>query len=319
MVNYLINRIIVSVVVLFGITVLLFTLLQALPGDPAEIMIDPFSFSGDRDAAVAAMRTRLGLDQPLPVQYASWMNESLRGNLGFSISKRRPVAELMLERLFPTLRLMGAALFVAVLLALPAGLLAALRNKSMLDYGIAMVSLMSISVPTFFVGLLGIYVFGIRLGVLPTSGMNSSTGSGLVDSFRHLVLPAGILGFSLMGPYVRYVRAAVLDTLQRDFLTAARAKGLSRATIIRRHIIRNSLTPLVTVIAIQIPVLFAGAVVIETIFAWPGLGRLAIEAILVRDYPILLAFVTAVSILVLVSNLLADISYALIDPRVRLQ
>jgi ABC-type dipeptide/oligopeptide/nickel transport system permease component len=318
-VNYLVNRIMVSVVVLFGISVLLFTLLQALPGDPVEIMIDPLSFSGDRDAAVAAMRTRLGLDQPLPVQYASWMNELLRGNLGFSIARRRPVAELMLERLFPTLRLMGAALFVAILLALPAGLLAALRNKSMLDYGIAMVSLISISVPTFFVGLLGIYVFGIRLGVLPTSGMNSSTGSGLVDSLRHLVLPAGILGFSLMGPYVRYVRAAVLDTLSRDFLTAARAKGLSRATIIRRHIIRNSLTPLVTVIAIQIPVLFAGAVVIETIFAWPGLGRLAIEAILVRDYPILLAFVTAVSILVLVSNLLADISYALIDPRVRLR
>lgn len=318
MTRYLLERLVVSVITLLGISVLLFFVLRALPGDPVEIMIDPMSFSGDREAAVAAMRARLGLDQSLPSQYFGWMSEVLRGNLGFSISRRRPVADLMLDRLFPTLRLMGGALFVAIVLAVPAGLLAAMRNKSATDYGISVVSLVSISVPSFFVGLLGIYIFGIRLGLLPTSGMNSSMGSGLRDSLRHLVLPASILGFSLMGPYVRYIRAAVLDTLSRDFLTAARAKGLSSGAIIRRHVMRNSLTPLVTVVAIQVPVLFAGAVVIETLFAWPGMGRLAIEAILVRDYPILLAFVMTVSVLVLVSNFIADILYAVIDPRVRL-
>lgn len=318
MTRYLLERLVVSVITLLGISVLLFFVLRALPGDPVEIMIDPMSFSGDREAAVAAMRARLGLDQSLPSQYFGWMSEVLRGNLGFSIPRRRPVADLMLERLFPTLRLMGGALFVAIVLAVPAGLLAAMRNKSATDYGISVVSLVSISVPSFFVGLLGIYIFGIRLGLLPTSGMNSSMGSGLRDSLRHLALPASILGFSLMGPYVRYIRAAVLDTLSRDFLTAARAKGLSSGAIIRRHVMRNSLTPLVTVVAIQVPVLFAGAVVIETLFAWPGMGRLTIEAILVRDYPILLAFVMTVSVLVLVSNFIADVSYAVIDPRVRL-
>ncbi|PZF86686.1 ABC transporter permease [Jiangella anatolica] len=318
MVAYVVRRLLVSAVVLVGISMLLFTLLQLMPGDPVEMMIDPMSFSGDRAAAIARRREQLGLDASLPIQYVRWAGEFLQGNLGFSYSTSRPVAEVMVERLGPTVRLMGTALVIGLLAGIPVGILAALRRNTLVDYGAAALSLVAISVPSFFVALLGIYVFGLKLDWLPTGGMNSVGGGGLVDSLRHLVLPAGILGLALAGPYVRYARAAMLEVLGQDFLTTARSKGLSRRRVVGRHALHNALIPLVTVVAIQIPVLFAGAVVVEQVFAWPGMGRLALEAVLARDYPILLGFVMAIAVLVLLCNLLADVAYAVIDPRIRL-
>ncbi|MER7273071.1 ABC transporter permease [Dactylosporangium sp. NPDC000244] len=318
MIAFLVRRLLVSAVVLVGISVLLFVLLQLMPGDPAEMMIDPMSFSGDRDAAVALRRHELGLDASLPVQYFHWVAELLRGNLGFSFSSGQPVTQVMAERLGPTVSLMGTALLISLLAGIPMGIVAALRRNSAVDYGTTVVSLLAISVPSFFGALLGIYVFGLKLGWVPTSGMNSIGGGGFLDSLHHLVLPACILGFALAGPYVRYARAGMLEVLGQDFLTTARSKGLTRRRVIGRHALHNALIPLVTVVAIQIPTLFAGAVVVEQIFAWPGMGRMALDAVLARDYPILLGFVMAVAVLVLLCNLLADVAYALIDPRIRL-
>lgn len=317
MIAFIIRRLMISGGVLAGISVLLFLLLQLMPGDPAEMMIDPFSFTGDREAAIARRREELGLDQPLPVQYVRWTSEYAQGNLGFSYRTGRPVAEVVLERLGPTVRLMGTGLLIALAVGLPVGIVAALRRNTAVDYLATFFSLLAISVPSFFVALLGIYVLGLKLGWLPTAGMGTPDG-GLLDSLRYLVLPASILGFALAGPYVRYTRASMLEVLGQDFLVTARSKGLAWPRVVGRHALHNALIPLVTVVAIQIPTLFAGAVVIEQIFAWPGIGRMALDAIQTRDYPILLAFVLAVAVLVLISNLAADVAYAVIDPRIRL-
>lgn len=318
MLAFIVRRLAISVVVLAGISVLLFVLLQLMPGDPAEMMVDPFSFSGDRAAAVQQRREELGLDQSLFVQYVRWIGEFVQGNLGFSYTTQRPVTEIMLERFGPTARLMGTGLVIALLVGIPVGILAAMRRNTAVDYGATVLSLVAISIPSFFVALIGIYVFGLKLGWLPTAGINSAGGGGFADSVRHLVLPAAILGFALAGPYVRYARAAMLEVLGQDYLTTARSKGLARRRVIGRHALHNALIPLVTVVAVQIPTLFAGAVIIEQIFAWPGMGRMALDAVRARDYPILLGFVMAVAVLVLLCNLIADIAYAIIDPRIRL-
>lgn len=319
MLSYLGRRLVISLVVLVGISMLLFVLLQLMPGDPVEMMIDPFSFAGDREAAVAQRREQLGLDGSMVTQYVNWMGEFVQGNLGYSFTSGRPVAEVMLERLGPTVRLMGTGLVIALVVGIPVGIVAALRRNTAVDYGATVVSLVAISVPSFFVALLGIYVFGLKLGWLPTAGMNATGGSGgFADSLRYLVLPACILGFALAGPYVRYARAGMLEVLGQDFMTTARSKGLARRRVVGRHALHNALIPLVTVVAIQIPVLFAGAVVVEQIFAWPGMGRLALDAVHARDYPILLGFVMAVAVLVMICNLVADLAYAVIDPRIRL-
>lgn len=318
MLSFVVRRLAISVAVLAGISVLLFVLLQLMPGDPAEMMIDPFSFSGDRAAAIERQREQLGLDQPIVVQYFRWIGEFLQGNLGFSYTSQRPVTEVMLDRMGPTARLTGTGLLIALLVGVPVGIVAALRRNTAVDYSATVVSLVAISVPSFFVALVGIYIFGLKLGWLPTAGINSTGGGGFIDSVRHLALPAGILGFALAGPYVRYARAAMLEVLSQDFLTTARSKGLPRRRVIGRHALHNALIPLVTVVAIQIPALFAGAVVIEQIFAWPGMGRLVLDAVRARDYPVVLGFVMAVAVVVLVSNLVVDVAYAIIDPRIRL-
>lgn len=316
---FLARRLLVSVVVLFGISLLLFFLVRTMPGDPAEMMLNPFGFVGDREAALAALRSQLGLDQPLPVQYLAWMGELLQGNFGYSYTDGRPVAQILVERLGGTLRLVGVALAIALVVGITLGVVAALRRNTATDYAISFVSLIMISVPPFFVALVGIFIFGLTLRWLPTAGMNSPGGDGgFLDSLYYLALPASILGLMLAGPYVRYARSSMIETLGQDYLTTARSKGLSRPRVVIRHGLHNALIPLITVVALQIPVLFAGAVIIEQLFSWPGIGRMALDAILARNYPILLGFVMMIAVLVLVCNLIADVSYALVDPRIRL-
>lgn len=318
MIALLARRLTLSLVVLVGISMLLFALLQLMPGDPARMMIDPLTFRGNWEEAVDRRRAELGLDQPLIVQYGIWISEVLKGNFGYSYINGRPVTELLLSRVDATVRLTGTALLIALTIGIPVGIIAAIRRNTAVDYGATVISLLAISVPSFFVALLGIYIVSLQLGWLPTAGMNSPGDSGFLDSLEHLILPASILGFALAGPWVRYSRAAMLEVLNQDFLTTARSKGLGRVHIISRHALRNALIPLVSVLAIQIPNLLAGAVVIEQIFSWPGMGRLALDAVRARDYPVVLGFVLFVAVFVLISNLIADILYAAIDPRIRL-
>lgn len=317
MIAFIVRRLLISVIVLVGISMVLFGLLQLMPGDPAEMMLDPFSFQGDRAAALTRIRAELGLDRPLPLQYLAWMGQLLQGNLGFSYVDGRPVGQVILGRLGPTALLMGSALILALIIGIPVGMLAALRRNTWVDYTASFVSLLAISVPSFFLGLVGIYVFALKLGVLPPGGLHTTGQTGFGDLLKHLILPAAILGFAMMGPYVRYARSSMLDVIDQDYLTTARSKGLPFRRVIRRHGLPNALIPLVTVVAIQIPILLGGAVVIEEIFAIPGIGQLVLDSIQSRNYPVVLAFVMLVAVLVLLCNLLADIAYAVIDPRIR--
>ncbi|KRA24784.1 hypothetical protein ASD65_10385 [Microbacterium sp. Root61] len=320
MLRYIATRVLIAIVVLLGISMLLFTLLRMMPGDPIEVMVDPVNFVGDREAALAAIRERLGYDQPLVVQYFAWLRELLSGNLGFSLSSGRPVNTLMMERLGATARLVGAALVVAVIVGIVMGMLAAIRKNSWVDYTITGFSLFAISVPPFFLALLGIFIFGLTLRWLPTSGMESLGSDGNIgDQLMHLILPGGILALVMLGPYVRYARASMLDALNSEYIVTARAKGIGGTKVLFGHALKNASIPLITVIALQIPVLLAGTVVIETMFAWPGMGKLAIDSIMARDYPVILAFVLFVAVLVLLCNLIADILYATIDPRIRVK
>lgn len=314
---FVVRRLLISVVVLLGISALLFALLQLMPGDPAEMLLDPLNFQGDRVAALAQLRSQLGLDKPLPLQYWAWMGQLLHGNLGYSYVDGRPVLTVILGRLGPTVQLMGSALAIALLSGIPTGILAALRRNSWVDYIASTVSLLAISVPTFFLGLVGIYALGLKLHWLPVGGLHANGQDSVGDLVRHLVLPALILGFGLAGPYVRYSRASMLEVLGQDYLTTARSKGLTGRQVIFGHAVPNALIPLVTVLAIQVPILLGGAVVIENVFALPGIGTLVLDSIQARNYPIVLAFVMAVSVFVLLCNLLADVAYAVIDPRIR--
>jgi peptide/nickel transport system permease protein len=320
MYRWIVRRLLISLPVLLGITVLGFAFVRLAPGDPVRMMINPEYLAGGAEDYVARLRAELGLDKPLPIQYVAWLGEVARGNLGYSYFDRRPVGDIVKERVWPTVELMGTALLVALCLGVPIGLLAAMHQYSILDYGSAVISLATISTPSFFLGLAAIYIFSLKLNLLPTSGMFTAGAPRTVgDDLHHLVLPAAILGLNLSGPFARYARSSLLEVIRQDYLTTARAKGLQERLVVLRHALPNALIPLITVIGIQIPALFAGAVVIEQIFSWPGMGQLALASITQRDYPVLTGFILIVAVLVLISNLLADVAYAVVDPRIRLQ
>lgn len=318
MLAYLIRRIMIAVPVLLGILALSFILVHMLPGDPATVLLTPEELQGDPDI-VERRRAELGLDRPLPVQYVAWLGELMDGNLGVSFHRKVPVTEMIAPRLMPTLILSGSGILIALLIGVPVGIAAALRQNTKFDYASGVGSMLAVSVPTFFQGLIAIYIFSIWLGWLPSGGMRTLgvPPSGL-DLLKHAVLPAGVLSAVLMGPYVRYTRQSLLDVLRLDHVTTARAKGVPRRSVIVKHAFRNSLIPLTTVLAVQIPALLAGTVIIEFVFSWPGVGRLVIEGINSRDYPVILAVVMLTAVLVLIFNFLADVTAALLDPRIRL-
>ncbi|MGD7704677.1 ABC transporter permease [Microlunatus sp. Y2014] len=317
MISFIVRRLAVSVVALLGISMALFALTRFIPGDPVSMYFNPMTFEGDREAAIAALRAELGLDQPVPVQYLAWLGQVFQGNLGFSITTGRPVTELIMNRLPATAYLMLTSLTISIVVGIIGGVIAALRKNTITDYATLLTSLMIASVPTFFIAMVGIYVFGLKLQWLPTAGINVPNGSW-GEAIRHLVMPAGIMGISGAVGYIRWSRSSMLDVLDQDYMVTARSKGLSNGRVVVVHGLRNALIPLVTILAMTIPSLFGGSVIIEQIFAWPGTGRMAIDAISNRDYPVIMGFVMITTVLVLLCNLIADVTYAIIDPRIRL-
>lgn len=317
--RYALGRLMTAAVVFVGISILVFVLVRQVPGDPVQMTISPTDVIGGGEEFIEAERKRLGLDQPIYVQYLTWVSDVFRGNLGYSFSTRVPVTDVIGSRLGPTFELMGAALITALLVSVPLGILAALKRNKWPDYVASALSLSVLSTPSFFIGLLGIFVFALKLGWLPSAGMITPGDGSLADRFLHILMPAGVLGMVVAGSFIRYVRSSVLDQLGRDYLRAATARGASRPRVIVRHALRNSLIPLITIIAIQIPLMTAGAVVLEQVFAWPGMGQLVVSAIENRDYPVIVGFTLVVAALMLLSNLIADLLYGVADPRVRLK
>jgi peptide/nickel transport system permease protein len=305
MLSYLLQRLSSACLVVLGVVSIVFLLIHLVPGDPVEIMLGESASVADRQS----LRTALGLDQPVQVQYLHYLGNLLQFDLGTSIHYRQPVAELLQARLPATGLLAVVTLILTVLLALPLGILAAVRHNTWWDSGAMGFSLLGISIPNFWLGPLLILVFSLWLGWLPVSGQ------GGVAS---VVLPALTLGTGLAAVLARMVRSSMLEILHEDYLRTARAKGMPPLRVILHHALRNALLPVITLLGLQLGALLAGAVITETVFSWPGIGLLTIESIQSRDYPVVQACVLLISITYVVVNLLTDLAYAWIDPRIRL-
>jgi peptide/nickel transport system permease protein len=264
------------------------------------------------------IRVQYGFDKPWTVRYVNWLGRFLQGDLGKPLKGTKPVLQQIGDRIPATLLLMGTALVLALLIGVPIGIIMALKQYSGLDMVLTVVVFAFLSLPSFFIGLGAIYIFALKLDVLPTYGMMTvGMPFSLIDRFKHLIMPACILGFGSAGVYARYTRASMLDVMRSDYVTTARAKGLRERTVTVRHIFRNALLPIVTIVAAELPILLGGAIITEQIFQWPGLGLLTIKRTSERDYPVLMGITVLTAVMILFSNLLADILYAAVDPRIR--
>ncbi len=317
MTKYILRRLLWSIPVLIGITIIIFLLINLAPGDPVTGMIDP-TLGDFSPELVARERAKLGLDKPLPVQYVLWLGRVVRGDLGYSLINRKPIAELIGRRIGPTLRLTMLALLLSTVVGILIGIISAIKQYSALDYATTFLSFAAVSLPGFFLSLGLIYVFALKLHWLPTSGMFTlGQEPSLRDTLIHLIMPVTVLGVGSAAPLARYARSAMLEVMQQEYVTTARAKGLKDHLVIIRHALPNSLIPLITVIGLRIPGLFGGSVIVEQIFHWEGMGTLNISAVMSQDYTLLMGLNMISAILVLGANLLADIAYALVDPRIR--
>jgi peptide/nickel transport system permease protein len=317
---YILRRLLISVVVLLGITILGFGALKLSPGDPLTATVNPEVLANlaAHPEILENERRRLGFDQPIfPHQYVRWLGNVLQGDFGYSITSKRSIAYEIGSRLPQTLYLMGTALTVAILVGIPIGVISAVKQYSKTDYTLNALSIFFASTPPFVLGLIGIYVFAVNLRILPTSELHTVGRTDLADALRHLILPAGVLAIVFAAPLARYTRASMLDVLSSEYVTTARSKGLVNRVVIVRHALRNGLIPIITIIAWLAPELVAGAVITEQIFAWNGIGQLAVKAAGARDPSLMMGIILITGTAVLITNLLADIAYAVADPRVK--
>ena len=311
---YLLQRILAVIPVMLVVATVAFVLIHLAPGDPASVIAGPYAAPDD----VAKLRHQLGLDEPLPVQLVRWYGRLLVGDLGDSIFLRRPVIEAIVERLEPTLLLTTWATLIAVLIGVPAGIVSARYHNRAVDQSFMAMALLGLSIPNFLLGLLMILVFGVWLGWLPVAGYVPLDG-GLWRNIRSLVMPAVSLGLVQSALIARITRSSMLDVLREQFILAARAKGLDERVLVYKHALKNAIIPTLTVIGITFAILIGGAVVIETVFNIPGLGRLIISAVLRRDYPVIQGVVLMIAVAYTLVNLLVDLAYLALDPRIRYQ
>ncbi len=305
MINFLFSRLLSALVVIFGVSCLVFFLIHLVPGDPVEVMLGESSQPADREA----LRAALGLDQPIWVQLLNYFNGLLHLDLGESLHSKRPIVELLMERIPATATLAAAGLLVAVVIAFPLGIMAAMKKDTAWDSGAMFFSLFGISIPNFWMGPLLILFFSLWLGWLPVSGQ-----SGIAS----LVLPALTLGTALAAILARMIRATLLEVMSEDYMRTARAKGLSERAIIINHGLKNAMLPVITLLGLQLGALLGGAMITEIVFSWPGIGQLTIDAINRRDYPVVQACILLISLTYVVVNTLTDLVYAWMDPRIRL-
>lgn len=309
---YIARRFVAMIPVLLLVSVIVFSLIHLTPGDPATSMLGEEA----TPQAVAALRAKLGLDQPIPVQYAKWLGAVLRGDLGRSIRSNQPVSEAIAERLPVTIELAVLAITISLIIAIPAGIVAAMRRNSALDAGSTFVALLGVSLPNFFLAILLILLFGVKLKLLPPFGYQPIT-QGLGGNLQRMILPAITLGTALAAIVTRMMRSSLLEVLDQDYIRTARAKGLGERRMIRAHALKNALMPVVTIVGLQIGGLLGGAIITESIFVLPGIGRLLVDAIFQRDFPLVQGVVLFVSLAFLFSNFAVDLAYAYLDPRIR--
>jgi len=313
--RFVLRRLLQAVPLLVAISAVSFTILKLTPGGPLAAYEGNPQFT-DEDRA--RLEHAFGLDQPIPLQYISWLEQFVRGDWGYSFASHQPVLTLIGERLPNTVYLMGTVFVTVILLAIPIGVIAAVKQYSWFDHLVTGSTFAFLSTPTFWLGLLLIIVFGLQLRLLPIGGIDTpGQPFNVFDRLRHLILPVATIALVQLGSHVRYLRASMLETITQDYMRTARSKGLAERVVVFRHALKNAAIPLVTVVALDVPELFAGALVTEQIFGWPGMGRLFWDAATRFDYPVLMGILTVSSGLIVLANLVADVVYGFLDPRIR--
>lgn len=311
MVQYALRRLIISVPVLFIVTLLISSLIYFSPGDPVRVML---GFRANEEA-VAMIRSELGLDKPYYIRYLKWLTNAAKGNLGRSLQRNEDVLDMIIERLPATLELTVFAVIVAVLFAIPIGVISATRVNTSIDNLLSLFSLFWISMPGFWIAIISVLLLSITLNIFPISGRGGPIWT--MEGLRYLALPGLILGIRQVALISRLIRAGMLEILNEDFVRTARSKGLSEKKVIYKHALRNAMIPTVTIFGLQIPEILSLAVIIETVFAWPGMGMLLVDAVLKRDYTLVQGIVLIYALLVIMMNLIVDLLYAYIDPRIK--
>ncbi|WP_138144906.1 ABC transporter permease [Brucella sp. 10RB9215] len=317
MLRYCLHRLLIGLGMLLALTILIFVLLQLTPGDPIDAYINPNV--AITQAEMDALRAQLGLDRPLPVQYLAWLGQAVQGNLGHSLQRfNETVSGLIASRIGPTLLLMAAGLAIAIVIGVTTGIISAVRRNSFPDYSFSVLALLGISSPAFLTALLGLYVFSVRLKWAPSGGMlTPATDFSIPDLLRHLALPALVLSIGHAALIMRYMRSSMLETLNQDYVRTARAKGVREFWVVVKHTLRNAMLPVVTLIGSTIGLAVGGAIFIESVFNWPGMGLLLINAVETRDYPVIMGATLVIGACVIIVNILTDLAYAVIDPRIK--
>ncbi|MFH1824954.1 MAG: ABC transporter permease [Candidatus Firestonebacteria bacterium] len=321
MINYIFKRLLLSIIVLFGITLITFLIIHITPGGPT-ILQTQMNTKITADS-VAKLRALYDLDKPLHIQYIKWLKRFIKLDFGESFVDNRSVIKKIIERLPATLTLNILSLFFIFILAIPIGIFSAVKQNSFYDKTFTTISFVGFSIPTFWLALLLMLFFGVYLHILPISGMRSTNADNfpfllnLWDRIIHLILPVFVSAFGGLASISRYTRSSMLEVIRLDYIRTARAKGLSENEVIFKHVLKNALLPIITILGLSLPGLIGGGFIFETIFAWPGMGRLGYDSAMSFDYPVIMGVVTIGALLTLVGNLIADISYALVDPRIR--
>ena len=318
MLRYIIKRILIAIPVFLGITIVVFALVMSMPGDPFTGMLDP----GMSAEYKQRMMEAYGYNDPVPVQYVRWLGRVLQGDMGYSSTYKARVMDIIGSRMNNTALLGGVSLLISTFLGIPAGIWVATHKRSLLDQGMTIFCFFGISVPAFFFSMLLILLFGMTLNWLPVSGMitpgaNYTGFAHVVDVIRHMVMPVLVLSLLNTASFMRYTRSSVIDVYGQDYVRTARAKGVPRWSLVMRHVFKNALIPIITVISLQVPSMLSGALLTETVFVWPGIGQLNYQAVQNRDYFLIMGIVMVLAVITLLINLIADICYALVDPRIR--
>lgn len=314
--QYLIRRVLINVPILLMVTVIIFALINLAPGNVVDFYVN--EEIGITRADLAHVEERFGLNEPMPVRYVKWLWATVRGDLGFRFKNGDVVAEVLAIRLRRTVLLMGVSLLIGAVVGITLGVFIGLRQYSLWDFLLTGLSFVGISMPAFVAGIFGLYLFSVQLGWFPSGGMQTvGQKATFLDAVHHLILPAGTLAIFNLATYMRFTRFSMLEVKAEDYIRTARAKGLAEGAITWRHVFRNALLPVVTIIGLSIPQLVAGALFTETIYSWPGMGSLFVDAVASRDYPMVMGIMLVTAIVVLAANLATDLAYALFDPRIR--